>query len=331
MIYRKEENLQLSLPTPTPECNSYVKYKYKQYNQPFANATIGMKLNLVDGLYCMDDFYKSEYCHHATYSGVTKWASGDFSDDYVVLSYVDCDGVEHPVYSIESSDIQKLVVVLPDMLQNGRLVLVKEPTPSPSKTKTQTPTYTCKVTDVASWDGTSGGGTRSGPSDINKAFDRNDSTYTGWAKVIYSQSWKLDRFKFNNVQTHTLCTLRFYMYGGVNVGIYAEKADMYIRYRELGGSWVYLRNVKNSYMPNPQIFKYEVQVDSVDRVDVYWKDIGQGSISYRYHYVEFVHDCPVPSPTKTATPSKSPSLSPSASISQQKSFDNFQMQDAQTI
>ena len=105
------------------------------------------------------------------------------------------------------------------------------------------------------------------------------------------------------------------MYGGVNVGIYAERADMYIRYRELGGSWVYLKNVKNSYMPNPQIFKYEVQVDSVDRVDVYWKDIGQGSISYRYHYVEFVHDCPVPSPTKTATPSMSNTRSPSPSAS----------------
>ena len=176
------------------------------------------------------------------------------------------------------------------------------PTLTSTETQTPTPTYTCKVTDVASWDGTSGAGTRSGPSDINKAFDRNDSTYTGWAKVIYSQSWRQDRFKFNNVQTHTPGTLRFRMYGGVNVGIYAEKADMYIRYRELGGSWVYLRNVKNSYMPNPQNFKYEVQVDSVDRVDVYWKDIGQGSISYRYHYVEFVHDCPEPTitPTKTA-------------------------------
>ena len=46
-------------------------------------------------------------------------------------------------------------------------------------------------------------------SDINKAFDRNDSTYTGWAKVIYSQSWRLDRFKFNNVQTHTLVLCDF--------------------------------------------------------------------------------------------------------------------------
>ena len=97
-------------------------------------------------------------------------------------------------------------------------------TPTLTSTETQTPTYTCKVTDVASWYGTTGGGTRSGASDINKAFDRNDSTYTGWATVVYSQSWRLDKFKFNNAQTHTPGTLRFRMYGGVNVGIYQEKS-----------------------------------------------------------------------------------------------------------
>ena len=50
--------------------------------------------------------------------------------------------------------------------------------------------------------------------------------------------------------------------------------------------WVYLRNVTNAYMPRDQHFKYEVRVNSVARVDVYWKDIGRGSINYFYWYVD---------------------------------------------
>ena len=65
------------------------------------------------------------------------------------------------------------------------------------------------------------------------------------------------------------------------------------------------------------------------------KDLGLGMISYMYHYIEFVQDCPkllptitptttfTPSPTKTNTPSVTPTATPSASASQQKSFDNL--------
>ena len=48
----------------------------------------------------MEDYIQDEYCHTTGYSGYNKWINGDFSDDFRVISYVDCNGVEHFVSSI---------------------------------------------------------------------------------------------------------------------------------------------------------------------------------------------------------------------------------------
>ena len=173
-----------------------------------------------------------------------------------------------------------------------------DPTPSPSKSPSYSKSASasfefpdgCPTRVVPYWGGTSGGGTRSGPSNLENAFDGKDSSRTGWVTIRYSGSWKQDRFYFSDSNKQTAGTLRFYMQGGVNSG-YGNRADMYIRYHEYGGDWVYLRNVKNSYMPRDQHFKYEIRVNSVARVDVYWKDIGKGSINYFYWYIDFEQDC----------------------------------------
>jgi len=173
-----------------------------------------------------------------------------------------------------------------------------DPTPSPSKSPSYSKSASvsfefpdgCPTRVVPYWGGTSGGGSRSGPSNLGNAFDGKDSSRTGWVSIWYSGSWKQDRFYFSDSNKQTPGTLRFYMQGGVNNG-YGNRADMYIRYHEYGGPWVYLRNVSNSYMPRDQHFKYEVRVNSVSRVDVYWKDMGKGSISYFYWYVDFEQDC----------------------------------------
>ena len=173
-----------------------------------------------------------------------------------------------------------------------------DPTPSPSKSPSYSKSASasfefpdgCPTRIVPYWGGTSGGGSRTGPSNVGNAFDGKDSTKTGWVSIWYSGSWKQDRFYFSDSNKQTPGTLRFYMQGGVNSG-YGNRADMYIRYHEYGGPWVYLRNVTNSYMPRDQHFKYEVRVDSVARVDVYWKDRGKGSINYFYWYVDFEQDC----------------------------------------
>jgi hypothetical protein len=173
-----------------------------------------------------------------------------------------------------------------------------DPTPSPSKSPSYSKSASasfefpdgCPTRVVPYWGGTTGGGTRSGPSNLENAFDGKDETRTGWVSISHSGSWKQDRFYFNDTRHQTPGFLRFYMVGGVNSG-YGNRADMYIRYHEHNGPWVYLRNVSNSYMPRDQHFKYEINVNSLARVDVYWKDRGKGSINYYYNYIDFEQYC----------------------------------------
>ena len=212
----------------------------------------------------------------------------------------------------------------------------KTPTPTKTKTPTLTPTFTCPINDYPRYETStvSSGGSNHAIGNLGNAFDGDDTTHTNETKLTTPYQSRLDRFVFDNSQNQTPGKLRIYVRAGTNSS-HTRHASLYIRYRKPGGNWIYLINTNKTYMPYWQDFKYEVELDSVDRVDINWKDLGLGMISYMYHYIEFVQDCPkllptltptttfTPSPTKTNTPSVTPTATPSASISQQKSFDNL--------
>ena len=80
---------------------SYIKYEVRLYpSSNFEERQYPITLDLYNNMYCMEDYIQDEYCHTTGYSGYNKWINGDFSDDFRVISYVDCNGVEHFVSSI---------------------------------------------------------------------------------------------------------------------------------------------------------------------------------------------------------------------------------------
>ena len=200
--------------------------------------------------------------------------------------------------------------------ENSQLSFPPEtPTPTktltPTPTKTLTPTFTCPINDYPRYEGStvSSGGSKHAIGNLGNAFDGDDTTHTNETKLTTPYQSRLDRFVFDNSQNQTPGKLRIYVRAGTNSS-HTRHASLYIRYRKPGGNWIYLINTNKTYMPYWQDFKYEVDLDSVDRVDVNWLDLGLGMISYMYHYIEFVQDCPAPPPTITPTPTLTPTLTP---------------------
>ena len=87
--------------SPSPCSESYIKYEARLHpSSDFEERQYSINLNLYNNMYCMEDYVQDEYCQTTSYSGYNKWINGDFSDDFRVISYVDCNGVEHFVSSI---------------------------------------------------------------------------------------------------------------------------------------------------------------------------------------------------------------------------------------